>query len=137
MKNPALIIGIGGKGPPVGPVPPGSGGEGDGDQDDGGAGSGKLYVPLASLATPDQGEQMQTPEVGDSGSMQVDYTVESIDGDQACIKPTAVNGNPLPTADDTESAPEDQTDSGEGESPETTAMGDQLRQQAGAMSQQQ
>lgn len=135
MKPPSLIIGIGGKGPPVGPVPPGNGGAWDGDQDDGGTGSGKLYVPLASLATPDQGERMQTPEVGDSGSLQMDYTVESVEGDQACIKPTAVNGNMLPTADDTESAPEDQTDSNDGTSPETSAMGDQLRQQAGAMSQ--
>jgi hypothetical protein len=136
MKKPALIIGIGAdKGPPVGPVPPGSSDGGDGGDGEDKGGDGKIYVPLASLATPDQGERMNTPEVGDSGSMQVDYTVESIEGDQACIKPTAVNGNPLPDADDTESAPEDQTDKAEGESPETSAMGDQLRQQAGAMSQ--
>jgi len=135
MKNPALIIGIGGKGPPVGPVPPGSADGGDGGDDSAGQ-SKKLYVPLSALATPDQGERMNTPEVGDSGSMQVDYTVESIEGDQACIKPTAVNGQPLPGADETESGPEDQTDNSEGESPETSAMGDQLGQEAQKMSQQ-
>ena len=137
MKNPALIIGIGGgKGPPVGPGPPG----GDTGDDSGGTGAdqgdNKLYVPVSSLATPDQGERMQTPEVGDSGSLQMDYTVESSGGDQACITPTAINGNPVPTADETQSGPEDQTDNAEGESPETTAMGNDLRGQAQQMSQQ-
>ena len=135
MKTPALVIGIGGgKGPPVGPVPPGASDGGDGGETTD-SGDGKIYVPLSSLATPDQGERMQTPEVGDSGTMQVDYIGNSIEGDQACSKPTAVNGTPLPGADESESAPEDQTDNPEGESPETTDMGNDLRQQAGAMSQ--
>lgn len=69
---------------------------------------GCVNVPLASLATPDDSEQMQTPAVGDSGTMSVDYIVKSITGDQACVEPSAVNGKPLdgegdetPTPDDT------------------------------------
>ena len=136
MKSPALVIGIGGgKGPPVGPVPPGGGGD-DGSESASDTGDGNLYVPLAALATPGQDEKMQTPEVGDTASMQVDYTVVSVDGDQACIKPTAVNGTPLPTDDDSESAPDDQTDTQDGTSDETAEMGQQLGQQAQQMSQQ-
>jgi hypothetical protein len=126
---------MGGKGPPVGPSPPDSDSGGGGDTGASDQGDGKIYVPLASLATPDEGEQMQTPQVGDSGSMQVDYMVQSIEGDQACIKPTAINGTPLPTADDTQQGPEDQTDTSDGTSPETAEMGQQLGQQAQAMGQ--
>ncbi len=52
-------------------------------------------MPLKSLAQPDNQEQMNTPGVGDSVSMQVDATVTRIDGDNAYVKPSAVNGTPL------------------------------------------
>jgi len=57
--------------------------------------SGGLPVPLASLALPDDKEQMQTPAEGDSVSLQVDATIVSIQGDTAFIKPTAINGKSL------------------------------------------
>lgn len=132
MKKPSLVIGIGAS-PKVGPVPPDTGPDAAPDAPDSGDDSRMLYVPLESLATPDNSEQMQTPEVGDTGQMQVTYIVKSVEGDQACIEPTAINGKDLPTKDDTESAPQDDTDN-EGMSQETSDMGDQLRQQATQMS---
>ena len=52
-------------------------------------------VPLAFLAQPDDKEQMQTPAKGDTGTMTVDYTVVDVQGDNAIIQPTAINGNDL------------------------------------------
>lgn len=52
-------------------------------------------VPLAFLAQPDDQEQMQTPAKGDSGTMQVDYTIVDIQGDIALVMPSAINGNAL------------------------------------------
>lgn len=54
-----------------------------------------LSVPLAMLATPDDKENMETPAVGDAGTCTVEYTVDSIDGQNATITPTAINGKPL------------------------------------------
>lgn len=54
-----------------------------------------LQVPVSFLAQPDNNEQMQTPVKGDSGTMQVDFTVVDIQGDTATVQPTAINGNDL------------------------------------------
>jgi len=54
-----------------------------------------ISVPLSFLAQPDDQEQMQTPAKGDTGSMTVDYTVLDIQGDNALVQPSAVNGNDL------------------------------------------
>lgn len=62
--------------------------------------AGPLTVPLAFLAQPDDSEQMQTPAKGDSGTMQVGYTVTDIVGDNAIIQPTAINGNDLESAEE-------------------------------------
>ncbi len=75
-------------------------------------------VPLASLAQPDDTEQMQTPVAGDSGTMQVDYTISRVEGENAYIKATAINGNPI--SEKTEELPE---------SPE--AMGASLKESTG------
>ena len=108
----ALIIPAGGQGmdyPPTPDADPSGGQPGDATPD------GCVNVPLASLAQPDDSEQMQTPAVGDSGTMQVDYEVVSITGDQACVKPSAINGKPLggeetPTPDDQGEEPGDEGD---------------------------
>lgn len=59
----------------------------------------ELPVPLTALAQPDDQEAMQTPSVGDSVSFQVDATITRIEGDQAFVKPTAINGTPLDNTD--------------------------------------
>lgn len=61
----------------------------DGDMDN------TLCVPLSSLAQPDDREALQTPAAGDTVSLQVDATVDRIEGDQAYLTLTAVNGKPL------------------------------------------
>lgn len=55
----------------------------------------ELPVPVASLAQPDDTEQMQTPAEGDTVTLQVEATVVRIDGETAYIKPLSVNGNPI------------------------------------------
>jgi hypothetical protein len=60
-----------------------------------GASMGGLPVPLKSLAQPDDKEALQTPMQGDSVTMQVEATIDRIEGDMAYITPTSVNGNPL------------------------------------------
>lgn len=96
-----------------------------GDDADGGCPPGCQEIPLASLSQPDNSEAMQTPEVGDSGTMQVDFIVKGINGDSAYVKATAINGKPVegdePDADDMA----DQSDQ----------EGDNLRDQAQQMSQ--
>lgn len=101
-----------------------------GDRPDGKEGDGNLSpdsaaknldtIPLDSLAMPDDQEQMQPPEVGDEVNYQVTGKVVSIDGGNAQIERTSINGNPVPGADDDD----DEPDADEGES---------LRNQAGGM----
>ena len=76
-------------------------------------------IPIDSL------EQDGTPpEQGDSVSFSVDGTVQSIDGDNATIKITAVNGEPVGETDQDENA-EDQ-DQGNGGGPSLASMRSQL-----------
>lgn len=63
--------------------------------DEAAGGMGEVCVPLASLAQPDDQEQLQTPAAGDVVSVQVDATLTRIEGENAYLKPTAVNGKPL------------------------------------------
>jgi hypothetical protein len=72
-----------------GKIPPMPDAEPDGDE------GGLIPVPLASLSQPDEGEKMQAPGEGDAISMQVEATVARVEGDQAFIKVTAINGKPL------------------------------------------
>lgn len=52
----------------------------------------KLYASLASLAT----EDGTTPEIGDEVDMHVRGTVQSLEGDNACVSPMEINGQPAP-----------------------------------------
>jgi hypothetical protein len=65
-----------------------------------------LTIPLSFLAQPDNQDQMQTPAKGDSGTMQVDYTITDVQGDQAIVTPNAVNGNDL-AAEEAGESPDD------------------------------
>ncbi len=97
--------------------------EPDSDDMDGG----EVCVPLAALSQPDDKDTLQTPKVGDSGTMTVDFTVTKIDGDNAYVKPSAVNGTAV--GEDAGSA-EDSTQADDVGSPEgDAAEGADLRSQ--------
>lgn len=98
--------------------------EPDGDES---MSEGEVCVPLKSLVQPDEKNQMQTPAVGDSGTMTVDYIVTRIEGDNAYVTPNAVNGTSL---DDNEDEP-DTDDADSGGMPDE---GDAMRSEAQAMS---
>lgn len=60
-------------------------------------------VPVEALAMPDEGEQMETPDVGDLVNYQVTGKVTRIEGGQAYVKRETVNGQEIhaePDADD-------------------------------------
>ena len=81
-----------------------------------GSGAMEMCVPLDSLKEPDEQQQMQSPEVGNPVVMTVEGTISRIEGGDAYIKPSAVNGQKLDQAQ-SQAAPE----------------GDQLRQMASSM----
>lgn len=58
-------------------------------------------VPVSALAMPDEKEQMQPPAVGDKVSYQVDGTISRIEGENAYIKKTSVNGEEIDEATET------------------------------------
>ena len=122
MKTPALIIGMG---VPKHIAPPNAG---PGNRPGAGIGqNGEICVPLSSLAQPDANDQMQTPEEGDTVTMQVEATVDHIEGNDAYIKPTSINGNAIPEN------PADQADASDDEEPSDEAdeaEGRALRSQA-------
>lgn len=65
----------------------------------------KVYASVASLSI-----DGTAPEVGDEVDLTVRGTVNSVDGDVACISPTEVNGEPAPAAPGAEAeAPADDT----------------------------
>jgi hypothetical protein len=61
-------------------------------------------VPLSALSMPDDQEQMTPPAVGDQVSYQVEGKVTRIEGDEAYVQPTSINGQALP--DKEEETPE-------------------------------
>lgn len=80
--------------------------------------AGCMTVPLAALAVPGEDDSTSQPVPGDRVSYQVDGVVESVNGDQAEVRPSAINGNPV----------------GEPESAEAPDEGrEQLMAQAGQM----
>lgn len=85
----------------------------------------EVCVPLKALAQPDEQDQMQTPAEGDSGSMQVDYVITRIEGENAYIKPMSINGTDLEA---------EKEENNEGEVPADTAEGNALREEAEKMS---
>ena len=74
------------------------GGEEPGSGDQKGGPGEMQRVPLAALATPDEGDQMANPEVGDMVSYQVEGKIARIDGDDAFVTAEKVNGEPLDEA---------------------------------------
>lgn len=105
---------------PPNPAQPGPGAM---DEDDNEQSPGELPIPIAALQQPDDSEQMQTPGEGDSVSFQVDAVITRIEGDCAYVKPSAVNGTPLPK-DDAGQPPED-ADVAEGQTLRQTALQDE------------
>lgn len=69
----------------------------------------EVAVPLASLAIPDEQENMAAPEVGDKGQAPMEYTVTRIEGENAFITLDAVNGQKLGT----EKTPTDDDETGQ------------------------
>ena len=55
----------------------------------------EFCVPLATLSMPGEGDQMTPPEVGDVVTASVEGKVTKIDGDNAYVKPTSINGKPI------------------------------------------
>jgi len=70
----------------------------DNAQPDPAGGGMEMCVPLASLAQPDEGEQMQTPEVGDPVTMTVEGKITRVEGENAYVTPSAVNGREVEQA---------------------------------------
>jgi hypothetical protein len=52
-------------------------------------------IPLNILAMPDEGDQMQEPAVGDQVQYSVEGKVTRIEGGQAYVQKTAVNGQKI------------------------------------------
>lgn len=52
-------------------------------------------VPMACLAMPDESEQMQEPAVGDKVQYNCEGEITRIEGDQAYVKRSAINGHNL------------------------------------------
>lgn len=55
-------------------------------------------VPLDALAMPDETEQMETPAVGDKTQYTVEGTITRIEGSNAYVKKSAVNGQKVEDA---------------------------------------
>lgn len=84
-------------------------------------------VPLDALSMPDDQEQMQPPEVGDVVNYQVTGKVAAIEGNQAKIQRTSINGQELPGADDENANNENPQDANQDEDGDDASG---LRQQA-------
>jgi hypothetical protein len=55
-------------------------------------GSMEMCVPLSSLGQPDEKDAMQAPAVGDPVTFTTEGTISRIEGGNAYVTPTAVNG---------------------------------------------
>lgn len=64
-------------------------------------------VSLDALAMPDENEQMENPGVGDKVQYTVEGTITRIEGDNAYVKKSAVNGQKV---EDTEPSKPEPTD---------------------------
>lgn len=115
-STPGLVVAIGDR-------PDGK--QGDGNLDAMSSASNVDTVPLDMLAMPDDQEQLQPPEVGDEVNYQVTGKVVAIEGDQAKVQRTSINGQDIPGSDnDDESQTPQDADA-------NAAQG--LRDQAGGM----
>ncbi len=87
-------------------------------------GAEEVCIPLKALSQPDDSDVMVTPEAGDSVTFSTDAVITRIDGENAYLKPSAINGQPI-GKDAAPEAPEGM------EAPDTE--GDGLREEAGGM----
>ncbi len=78
-------------------VKPRAGGDSMGNED---------CVPLSALGMPDETEQMQSPEEGDPVQYTVEGTISRIEGDNAYVTRTAINGQPVAQKPDDQNQPE-------------------------------
>ena len=69
--------------------------EPDGDEAEGPMAENEVCIDLASLAMPDDQDQMQPPEVGDKVQASIEGEVSRIVGGKAYVTMTSVNGNPV------------------------------------------
>lgn len=65
------------------------------DMDEQSGGSMDMCVPLSSLGQPDEQDNMQAPAVGDPVTMTVEGSISRVEGPNAYITPTAVNGQKI------------------------------------------
>lgn len=71
--------------------------------------AGQHIIPIDALAMPGEDEKLNTPEVGDPVSYQVEGKVTKIMGDLAIVSPQTVNGKPITAdAEATNDTPQDQ-----------------------------
>lgn len=63
-------------------------------------------IPLATLASPDDGEQMVEPAEGDLVTYQVEGRVQRIEGGNAVVLVESINGQPIKAEADTDARPE-------------------------------
>lgn len=68
----------------------------------------EFCVPLDSLSMPDDKDQMTPPEVGDVVNAQVEGKVSRIEGENAYVVATSINGKPIGEEEAAEPSPEDQ-----------------------------
>ena len=79
----------------------------------------EVCIPLKALAQPDDADAMVTPEQGDSVTFTTDAVITRIEGENAYLKPSAINGTPI--GEEAAPAPADAD----------VAEGDALRELAG------
>lgn len=71
-------------------------------------------VPVSALSMPDDQEQMANPEVGDVVTYQVEGKVTRVEGDEAYVQPTSINGHELESQEEEQQEPtEDEKDQAE------------------------
>lgn len=90
--------------------------------------SGDDCVPVASLASPGEDEQMQTPAVGDLVQYQKEGKISRIEGDNAYVTVQSVNGKPV------SKEAEAKTDSPDGTDAEFSQLQSEAAQMKGGLS---
>jgi hypothetical protein len=59
------------------------------------SGANDITVSLDALSQPNEGDQLETPAVGDKIQASIEGTVKAIEGGNAVVTLTAVNGQPV------------------------------------------
>lgn len=88
------------------------GGPSDNDADNtlagGPKGMNQLCVPLSSLAQAGEDDSMENPTPGDKGQVNVEWTLDRVEGDKAYIRVDAVNGEELEASGEAKEPSEEQ-----------------------------